>query len=125
MVARSFGPGDRPRYLQQNGRQPMTNTLFTRMSRNLIASAVLALIVGSVFFSVSRVRTPAPLTPEETREVTTAIKAIAPSSKITNLRRDRDGDVRAFLPGDPEGGRIVVVTKRGGDWHAAVETYCF
>lgn len=103
----------------------LTWLVVQEVERFWIAAELVALIVGSVFFSAIRFRTPVPLTAEETREVTTAISAIAHGSKITNLRRDPDGSVRAFLPGEPEGGRIIVVTNRSGDWRASVETYCF
>lgn len=66
-----------------------------------------------------------PLTPQETREVIAAISKIAPGSRVANVRRDPDGKVLAFRPGDPEGGKIVVVTNSRGDWRAAVERELF
>jgi hypothetical protein len=65
------------------------------------------------------------LTPHETREVIAAINQIAPGSLVANVRRDPDGKVRAFLPGDSEGGQIVVVTNNAGEWRAAVEMVLF
>lgn len=103
-----------------------TNRLHTSQSmRRTLFAATLAVIVIAAIVVGRRYSKPSPLTPQETREVIAAISQVAPSSKVANVRRDPDGKVRASLLGDPEGGQIVVVTKNGGDWRAAVEMLLF
>ena len=99
-----------------------TNRPHTSQSmRGTLFAAALAVIVIAAMVIGRRYATPSPLTSQEAREVIAAISQIAPGSKVANVRRDPDGKVRAFLPGDPEGGQIVVVTNNAGDWQAAVE----
>ena len=90
------------------------------MRRTLVAAALAVFLIAAIVIG-RRHATPRPVTPQETREVIAAISQIAPGSKVANLRRHPDGKVRAFLPGDPEGGQIVVVTSNSGVWRAAVE----
>ena len=94
------------------------------MRRTLIAAALVVIVFAGIVIG-RRYATPSPLTPQETREVIAAISQIAPGSKVANLRRHPDGKVRAFLPGDPEGGQVVVVTSNSGVWRAAVEMLLF
>ena len=94
------------------------------MRRTLFAAALAVIVLAAIVIG-RRHTTPSPLTPQETREVIAAISRIAPCSKVANVRRDPDGKVRAFLPGDPEGGQIVVVTNNNGVWRAAVEMVLF
>jgi uncharacterized iron-regulated membrane protein len=94
------------------------------MRRTLFAAALAVIVIAAIVIG-RRHATPSPLTPQETREVIAAVSKIAPGSKVTNVRRDPDGKVRTFLPGDPEGGQIVVVTNHSGDWRAAVEMDLF
>lgn len=86
----------------------------------MVVVAVCFLAVGA-FVAVRRSLPPRPLTPEETRAVTAAIEALRPGARITNLRRDRDGTVHAFLPGDPDAGIGVAVSHRAGVWRAEIE----
>ncbi len=94
------------------------------MRRTLFAAALAVIVLAAIVIG-RRHGTPSPLTPQETREVIAAISQIAPGSKVASVRRDPDGKVRAFLPGDPEGGQIVVVTNNAGEWRAAVEMVLF
>ena len=103
-----------------------TNRSHTSQSmRRTLFAAALAVIVLAAIVIGRRHATPGPLTPQETREVIAAISQIAPGSRVANVRRDPDGKVRAFLPGDPYGGQIVVVTNNSGDWRAAIEMELF
>ena len=95
-------------------------TAFGNCDRHEIGEEVKVVVLGG-----PRYATPSPLTPQETREVIAAISQISPGSRVANVRRDPDGKVRAFLPGDPEGGQIVVVTNNSGDWRAAIEMELF
>lgn len=91
----------------------------------LTATALLGVSLVAVF-AVTRYRAePSPLTPQETHEATAAINAIKPGSQIRNLRRDSDRNIRAFLPGNPLGGQIILVTQNRGEWKAAIEVDCF
>ena len=83
------------------------------------------MLFRSAFVAVRRSLPPRPLTPEETRAVTAAIEALRPGARITNLRRDRDGTVHAFLPGDPLGGIGVTVANRQGVWRTEIEMLCY
>ncbi len=94
------------------------------MRRTLFAAALAVIVIAAIVVG-RRHTTPSPLTRQETREVIAAISQIAPGSRVANVRRDPDGKVRAFLPGDPEGGQIVVVTNNSGDWRAAIEMELF
>ncbi len=94
------------------------------MRRTLFAAALAVIVIAAIVIG-RRYATPSPLTPQETREVIAAISQIAPGSRVANVRRDPDGKVRAFLPGDPVGGQIVVVTSSSGVWRAAVEMVLF
>ncbi len=94
------------------------------MRRTLFAAALAVIFIAAIVIG-RRYATPSPLTPQETREVIAAISKIAPDSRDANVRLHPDGKVRAFLPGDPEGGQIVVVTNNAGEWRAAVEMLLF
>ena len=94
------------------------------MRRTLFAAALAVIVIAAIVIG-RRYATPSPLTPQETREVIAAISQIAPGSRVANVRRDPDGKVRAFLPGDPYGGQIVVATNHSGVWRAAVEMVLF
>ena len=84
------------------------------MRRTLFAAALAVIVIAAIVIG-RRYATPSPLTPQETREVIAAISRIAPGSRVANARRDPDGKLRVFLPGDPEGGQIVVVTNNAGE----------
>ena len=101
--------------------RPHTSQL---MRRTLFAAALAVIVIAAMVIG-RRHATPSPLAPQETREVIAAISQIAPGSRVANVRRDPDGKVHAFLPGDPQGGQIVVVTNHSGDWRAAVEMVLF
>jgi hypothetical protein len=94
------------------------------MRRTLFAAALAVIVIAAIVIG-RRYATPSPLTPQETREVIAAISKLAPGSRVANVRRDPDGKVRAFLPGNPLGGQIVVVTHNNGVWRAAVEMVLF
>jgi hypothetical protein len=93
--------------------------------RAIIVVLTVGFLAAGAFVAVRRSIPPRPLTAEETRGVMAAIEAFQPGARITNLRRDRDGIVRAFLPGDPLGGIGVAASNRNGVWKAEIEMLYF
>jgi hypothetical protein len=88
------------------------------------AGAIAIINVAAIMIG-QRYAPPSPLTPKDTREVIAAINKISPGSRVANFKRGSDGKIRAFVPGDPLGGQIVVVTKSNGVWRAVVEKELF
>lgn len=111
------------------GPAPMPQNHNRRWSCNAAALLLLGLVAlaATAFAPRRRVQptTLRPLTPQELQDVTSAVHKLQPGAKIGSIRRDADGQVRAFLPGDPLGGMTILVTNDGGTWRASIETLYF
>ena len=104
----------------------MYRSLFVRLVRRPVIAATSTILLGVCAFALSGwFTTPSPLTTEEEKAVTAAVHKIRPGFNVANLRRDRQGIVRAFVSSGHLGGETIAVEKTSGQWVARVETVYF